>query len=128
MTTSVINTEPWTQQAVCFGKYDLFDPHGPDESAYDKAVAICHTCPVMAQCNDYANRTDARGGVWGGRVRLEHPKRTERTRTPGRNRKEIAHATQRGYQQHIRRGEKACDACRIANTEASKRRRIRAGK
>ncbi|TMK81786.1 MAG: WhiB family transcriptional regulator, partial [Actinobacteria bacterium] len=48
-----------------------------DEEA--EALSICATCPVRAQCLDYAIRNRETYGIWGGttpdqrrRIRREH--------------------------------------------------------
>lgn len=40
---------------------------GPARAAREEAaLAICATCPVMAECRDFALRTRETYGVWGG--------------------------------------------------------------
>lgn len=34
-----------------------------------EAEAICATCPVFLECDDYAERRDEKQGVWAGRNR-----------------------------------------------------------
>jgi WhiB family redox-sensing transcriptional regulator len=49
---------------------DVFFPKGKDHSrprgAYDKALTICAGCPAQQPCLEYALRTKAQDGVWGG--------------------------------------------------------------
>ena len=55
----------WTQQAACRGGgTEIFYPATPDEEA--EALSICATCPVRAQCLDYAIRNRETYGIWGG--------------------------------------------------------------
>ena len=68
----------WTDQAACRGTdTEIFYPVTPDEEA--EALSICATCPVRAQCLDYAIRNRETYGIWGGttpdqrrRIRREH--------------------------------------------------------
>lgn len=63
----------WQARAACRdADPDLFFPEtgGPDNGT-NEALAICATCPVIAQCRAYADRVEARygqspHGVWGG--------------------------------------------------------------
>ena len=60
-------TEPpdWHQHAACAGTDpDLFFP-GRGESITG-ARRVCATCPVKAECLDYAIRNGETIGVWGG--------------------------------------------------------------
>ena len=55
----------WTDQAACRGTdTEIFYPVTPDEEA--EALSICATCPVRAQCLDYAIRNRENYGIWGG--------------------------------------------------------------
>ena len=76
----------WMAQALCaqIGP-DLWYPDPGDAHAAQTAAAVCHTCPVRADCLDYAMATETQGdrhGVWGGltptaRNRLWHEQRKE---------------------------------------------------
>ena len=55
----------WTARAACIGTdTEIFYPVTPDEEA--EALSICATCPVRAQCLDYAVRNREPYGIWGG--------------------------------------------------------------
>ena len=55
----------WTAEAACRGTdTEIFYPVTADEEA--EALSICATCPVRAQCLDYAIRNREAYGVWGG--------------------------------------------------------------
>jgi len=50
---------------------DLFFPEDLDtpelRSAATKAAkALCHSCPIISECYEYAVETDQVHGVWGG--------------------------------------------------------------
>ena len=58
----------WRNRAACDGQGDLFFPtqaNGTDQVR--RAIAICHQCPVIAECGAYADTLDVKVGVWGGR-------------------------------------------------------------
>lgn len=68
--------EPWRAQAACKGQTTTMYPRlrpgkntGARTRDLDAARAICFTCPVITECGDYADRTNQRHGVWGGRYR-----------------------------------------------------------
>lgn len=44
----------WTEQAACTGRPDLMDP--PQHTAWTlgAALALCHHCPVLEQCRQWA--------------------------------------------------------------------------
>jgi len=54
----------WMDDAACAARPDLdyFD----DECGLQEAVTVCHSCPVMDRCLDYAIVTRPTDGVWGG--------------------------------------------------------------
>jgi WhiB family transcriptional regulator, redox-sensing transcriptional regulator len=55
----------WSDQAACRGTdTDIFFPANADEEA--EALSICATCPVRAQCLEYAVRNKEIYGIWGG--------------------------------------------------------------
>ena len=55
----------WKDQAACSGTdTEIFYPANSDEEA--EALSICATCPVRAQCLDYAIRNRETYGIWGG--------------------------------------------------------------
>lgn len=50
---------------------DLFFPEDLEttelQSAATKAAkALCHSCPIINECFEYALETDQRHGIWGG--------------------------------------------------------------
>jgi WhiB family redox-sensing transcriptional regulator len=73
------NRSGWRARAAC-GTADpeLFFParHGADVSA---AVAICASCPVRAECHEFAEATNQVHGVWAG-VDRSDPKARRKAR------------------------------------------------
>ena len=60
----------WMAEGACLvHDPDLFHP-GRGGSP-KRAIAICETCPVMVECNAYAEATGSLG-VWGGKMRKRH--------------------------------------------------------
>ena len=58
--------EPWFDEAACKGMGDdnfILD-RGKNANAGKR---VCATCPVTAECFDYAQRTGS-VGIWGGHV------------------------------------------------------------
>lgn len=100
----------WQDRAACRG-------HDPeiwfDEDRLERAVAICNTCPVIAECRDFGRRSTA--GVWAGESREHKGARGSLT-----NEFLEEHGTPTGYNLHITRGEQPCGRCSIAHTFAAR--------
>lgn len=60
-------------------KRDLFFP-GRGETNEEAILKYCLSCKVRPDCKDYADRIDAKVGVWGGerRTRATHGIESER--------------------------------------------------
>ena len=64
----------WTAEAACAGLAPLHDCQFADEptaawrARYREARAVCRGCPVVVQCDQYADEHMLHG-IWGGRVR-----------------------------------------------------------
>lgn len=62
----------WQYRAACGGVNAqlFFGPDGETRQERDireaKAAEVCASCPVRAQCLDYALRNSVRYGIWGG--------------------------------------------------------------
>jgi WhiB family redox-sensing transcriptional regulator len=67
----------WRDLAICRGADpDLFFPignasSGPTLMQTDAAKAVCHRCPALDQCLDWALDADPVEGVWGGTTGAE---------------------------------------------------------
>lgn len=121
---------------------------GPALLQIAEAKAVCdHRCPVVDSCLQWALETRQDGGVWGGLSEGERrqpppcgtsaayrrhqvtgescPACTEaHERRQKRPRPTLAPCgTRAAYQRHRKDGEPIDDACRAANTEASRRLR-----
>jgi WhiB family transcriptional regulator, redox-sensing transcriptional regulator len=74
----VTEERPWVVFSACRDKDpDMFFPAAKEAS--DVAVAICMTCPVRAECLDYALEARERFGVWGGLTEKQRRGRLRRT-------------------------------------------------
>ena len=71
---SAIKPEPWMKEGVCadylqpdmwWDASDFFPSRGYSATSR-RAIEICRTCPVMAECAQYALDNDERSGIWGG--------------------------------------------------------------
>jgi WhiB family transcriptional regulator, redox-sensing transcriptional regulator len=61
----------WQDRAACTDMDMLFfgrdgEPRPEREIREAKARAVCASCPVRAQCLDYALRNSIKHGIWGG--------------------------------------------------------------
>lgn len=114
-------SDPWRHKAACDGQDTAWwfpDKTGAYNPATAKAVAICRTCPVQADCLAHAQDKPEYHGIWGGL--------TPEQRRGLRRRVTIEHGTRQGYGAHLRYGQPPCAACRRANTEIqAAQRRIR---
>lgn len=61
-------SETWTERAACAGAdLDLFFPEvGGGGEAGGALRKYCAVCPVQVNCREYADRTSAQTGLWGG--------------------------------------------------------------
>lgn len=66
----------WHAKAACHGLTDLF--FSPTPSLWEKAKAVCATCPVIAECK--RDHADEDYGVWFGTDHLD--RRAERLGIP----------------------------------------------
>lgn len=73
----------WVGQAECGGRVDLEPVFFPERGAPSStAIAICHRCPVRADCLDFALRTSQPFGIWGGTTARERHRILRRRRGP----------------------------------------------
>lgn len=103
---------PWATQAACAGCHpDMWFPRRGQN--IDPARAVCNTCPVRAECLEYALVWNIPFGVWGGLSEIErrrlHRRQARRLPAP--------HGTTTRYARGCR-----CAGCRQANYEYSLRR------
>ena len=65
----------WRSQAACqHTELGLFFPIGSTGTAIREilaAKAVCQTCPVQAECLQFAFETNQESGIWGGKDEAE---------------------------------------------------------
>ncbi|WP_206615155.1 WhiB family transcriptional regulator [Rhodococcus spongiicola] len=63
----------WREQAACREDLghdpDWWFPNRDDQATINRAVSICHTCPVLAECRAFARSSGQEYGIWAGQVR-----------------------------------------------------------
>lgn len=53
--TSQTSDRQWMSEAACRGlDADIFHPVGSSNNRFDQAIRICHGCPVVTECRDWA--------------------------------------------------------------------------
>jgi len=113
--------EPWVERATCrtvpiADRDRLFFPGvGAPSKDRAEALAMCAVCPVREECLDHALQVPEKYGIWGGTSERQRRVLRRQLGISGQQRKPIGHGTDRGYEQHRRRGENACAACLAAH-------------
>ena len=70
---------PWIEHARCRGMDPtIWFPDRGHNTGSQRAVLICRTCPVMAECGDWAVRNKEKFGVWGGMTEDERRRHQQR--------------------------------------------------
>jgi hypothetical protein len=81
-TAAIVRGTPRLTDALCRGRVDLFDAE--DTEAADRAAAICHQCPALQACGDWAAtlRHNQAHGVLAAQHRewVSHPSETRTNR------------------------------------------------
>jgi WhiB family redox-sensing transcriptional regulator len=112
-----MNTRDWRHLAACLDHDpELFFPVGDSDPARlqaEDAKRICHTCPVIEQCAQWAVESRMESGVWGGLDETQL-RNIRRHRTPSR-RTPVRCGTRPGYKRHHREGTPVCEPCNDAN-------------
>ena len=94
--TPIAHNTEWMAHAECHGATHLMFPiddrsvqqnsnrNRLDPGAYDTARAICHGCPVVEPCLEYAIATCQQHGMWGGKTPRERNNiRAQRNKASG---------------------------------------------
>jgi len=112
--------EPWRHLGACYGKdtnYWFPEQTGANNPATQRALALCGTCPVVAQCLKHAIDEPELHGIWGGTT--EQERRGMRRHST----RQIHHGTNAGYQQHAQWGVPQCEPCKTAHAKYQTARR-----
>lgn len=59
-----LDASDWMERAACVKEHD--PERWQADYRYQDAKRICKTCPVRAECLEYALAHREQGGVWGG--------------------------------------------------------------
>lgn len=116
----LIDVQPlaWQRHAVCAS----VDPElwFPENGVSPRAVRVCQTCPVIAECRAYAlNSKEYLFGVWGGMTEADR-------RRARRDRPRLKPCgTRAAHQRHVAAGETPCAPCVEAAREYHARRTLR---
>ena len=63
---------PWREAAACLVNREVdFFPDREDVAEVARAMAVCATCPVAAECLSWALETNQPDGIWGGHTLKE---------------------------------------------------------
>lgn len=101
----------WQTRAVCAGQdTDLFF----ENSGNQQIKEFCDNCPVRTDCLAYAVNEHIEHGIWGGLTPGQRKGVKGKWGAPGQP---IKHGTYNGYRVHRYRGERACEACLVANNQ-----------
>jgi len=79
------NPKPWMDDAACahITDRDLFFPNGVGgeyQHQVNEAKALCSTCPVIADCMQYALELHPVEGIWAGTTEAERRQMQHHTR------------------------------------------------
>jgi WhiB family redox-sensing transcriptional regulator len=128
----------WQERGACRDKDpELFFPISTGNQRLREladAQAVCARCPVKQECDDWAENTGQRWGVWGGQDREDHRRFQRRTPQKPAPAPEVVpvtpppavstcgekKGTPAGYRRHIRKSETACAPCRAAHNADSR--------
>ena len=65
---------PWRAKAACLGSTDQFFPtSGVSKHHIARIRAVCQTCPVKVECDEYANSLEVSrlSGMWAGQTNYD---------------------------------------------------------
>ena len=100
----------WADEAACKGMLPTFYVNPNNKTVVDRAVAVCFTCPVVMECQQYALANNEEYGIWGGMT----PEQRRENTTPKRKRALVVSCgTSSGYVKGCR-----CGLCRQAHSNA----------
>jgi len=115
-----------SELAACRGvDVNLFFPDRGENIATAKAV--CMSCPVRAECLEFALVEVIKVGLWGGTSERER-RRLRRERGISETRPRPPCGTTAGYSAHGRYREDACQACKDAHAVYQLHRREELGR
>lgn len=105
----------WRKSAACLDAPDVSIFFPAPGHLHDEAMAFCNTCPVRAECLEYAVPQVTLQGIWGGKSERQRQRlRQAQDGNTGSWGVGVHHGTSQGYRKHRREGEPACDECLTA--------------
>jgi len=113
----------WIDAAPCRGATKVFYPVGDrqrqgrprvDVDIWAPARAVCATCPHIDACRDFVQAYEHGEVRYGYAAGMTPDERYLAARDRPSTRRSMTHGTANGYRTHTRRGEPACDPCRLA--------------
>jgi len=132
----IVRRESWMAEGAC---RDYIEQHGlelwrkhwfPDRyEGFHTSIAkkVCQSCPVIAQCLDYAIEFDCIG-VWGAtsgkerrKIKAERANHKPSERWTDRNLQPCG--TYAAYRRHLARDQEPCAECRAARARLQQDRR-----
>ena len=136
MAVPIVRRESWMAEGAC---RDYIEQHGlevwrkhwfPDRyEGFHTSIAkkVCESCPVIAQCLDYAIEFDCTG-IWGNtsgrerrKIRAERAGHKPSERWTDRNLQPCG--TYAAYRRHLARGEEPCVQCKAERARLQQDRR-----
>ena len=118
--------ETWRDEAACFKLGDHWFSDDDDKHSEARfAVRTCQSCPVQAECLQYALDAREPFGIWGGKTHTQRARMLRRDTTlPG-----VVHAvgSEVEYKRHLAQATTPCVACRRAHAifNAEKRQQLK---
>lgn len=103
----------WRERAACVGMPpEIWFPDPGERQRLRDAVTICEQCPVITDCQAFADRLKPGFGVWAGK-----PRRVKENRytSPAQHRP-CGAPGDAGAARHRRRHEPVCPQCQQAAT------------
>ena len=110
MPTTPNATGRWAERAACKGMVKTFYANNNNLTAIDKALALCRTCPVVMDCQQYALDNNEEYGVWGG---MTPEQRRVNVASPRKRALFVSCGTNSGYVKGCR-----CVPCMVAHAFA----------
>ena len=119
----------WQQQASCRGMNpNEFFPTKRGQIMPASMKAMCAACPARIECLTYAIEINDRDGWFAGTTPADRRGIRKQWIADGLIERSVydssrinaaKHGTTSGHRAHTRRGEKPCDACRLAHNAAA---------
>lgn len=124
----MVNDTGWMDHAACVGvDPELFFAHEQDILARTRALAICASCPVAAQCLAWGIKHGLRYGIYGGMTRTARDRwrKLNGITLPYVPRIKKDHGSGAAYRNHSREGTPICEQCKAWSRETRAKNRVK---